>query len=78
MSDGVKKADVEEHPEYLAHCRDVDEIDDIKTLYRVAQSNYGSARSNRNAGRVSKELNDYTNKVEGDKTRFVGGANDVR
>ena len=77
MSDGVKKTEVEEHPEYLAHCRDVDEIDDIKTLYRSAQSDYRSARSNRKAGRVSKELNDYTRATEGDNTHFVGG-NDIR
>ena len=78
MSDGVKKTEVEEHPEYLAHCRDVDEIDDIKTLYRSAQSDYRSARSNRKAGRVSKDLNNYTTATEGEKTRFVDGPNDIR
>lgn len=78
MSDGVNRNDVDEHPEYLAHCRDVDEIDDIKTLYRSAQSDYRSARSNRKAGRVSKELNGYTEKTEGTKTNFSRGANDIR
>ena len=78
MSDGVKRAEVDEHPEYLAHCRDVDEIDDVKTLYRSAQSDYRSARSNRKAGRVSKELNEYAEKVDGPKIRFSRGANDIR
>ena len=78
MSDGVSRSEVEEHPEYLAHCRDVDEIDDIKTLYRSAQSDYRSARSNRKAGRVTQELNEYTAKTEGTKTRFSRGANDPR
>ena len=78
MSDGVSKSDVDEHPEYLAHCRDVDEIDDVKTLYRSAQSDYRSARSNRKAGRVSKELNQYTEKIEGTKPTFSRGANDLR
>ena len=78
MSDGVKRTEVDEHPEYLAHCRDVDEIEDVKTLYRSAQSDYRSARSNRKAGRVSKELNEYTEKVDGTKTNFSRGANDIR
>ena len=78
MSDGVKRTEVDEHPEYLAHCRDVDEIDDVKTLYRSAQSDYRSARSNRKAGRVSKELNEYSEKVDGTKTNFSRGANDIR
>ena len=78
MSDGVRKTEVDEHPEYLAHCRDVDEIDDVKTLYRSAQSDYRSARSNRKAGRVSKELNEYSEKVDGTKTNFSRGANDIR
>ena len=78
MSDGVRKDDVDDHPEYLAHCRDVDEIDDVKKLYRSAQMDYRSARSNRKAGRVSKELNQYTEKVDGTKTNFSRGANDIR
>ena len=78
MSDGVQKSEVDEHPEYLAHCRDVDEIDDVKTLYRSAQSDYRSARSNRKAGRVSKELNEYSKQIDGTKTNFSRGANDLR
>ena len=78
MADGVKRTEVDEHPEYLAHCRDMDEIDDVKTLYRSAQSDYRSARSYRKAGRVSQEMNNYSEKVDGTKTNFSRGANDIR
>ena len=78
MSDGVKKQDVNDHPEYLAVCINYDQIDDVTVLYQAAQSHYTSARANRSAGRVSKELNEYTEKVDGTKTNFSRGANDIR
>lgn len=78
MSDGVKKTEIEEHPEYLSIVGDIEESTDIKQLYKMAQSYYRMARSNRAAGRVSAELNDYAKRVDTDKTHFLKGANDIR
>ena len=78
MSDGIAKDKVEEHPEYLGIVKDIDECTNVKQLYQWQQSYYRQARSNRAAGRVSQELNDYTTHTDEDKTRFVKGKNDIR
>ena len=68
ISDGVDKHDVELHPEYLSHCRDVDETDDIEMLQRSAESDYKSARSD-HAWRISQSLISLKNKKT-PKVRF--------
>ena len=78
MHDGVKRTEVNDHPEYLAHCRQLDNLTDLDEIQGMAEADYRSVRQSRRSGRASKELNGYGEKVSGTKTNFSQGANDIR
>ena len=78
MHDGIKRTEVNEHPEYLAHCRQLDKLTDLEEIQGMAEKDYRSVRQTRRAGRASKELNEYAEKVGGTKSNFSRGANDIR
>ena len=78
MADGVKRTEVNDHPEYKAHCRQLDNLTDLDEIQGMAESDYRSVRQSRRSGRASKELNGYGERVDGTKTNFSQGANDIR
>lgn len=77
MHDGIKRTEVNDHPEYLAHCRQLDKLTDLEEIQGMSEADYRSVRQTRRAGRASRELNEYAEKVAGTKTNF-SRANDIR
>ena len=78
MADGVKRTEVNEHPEYLAHCRQLDKMTALEEIQDLAEADYRSVRQSRRAGRASKELNEYASESNDNKVIFSHGANDLR
>ena len=52
-AEGVKSADIIEHPDYIMQCKNYDILTSITELYSAASSNMGIARSLRGVGRKS-------------------------
>lgn len=78
IAQGAKENEIDEDPEYLSTCNDVDNTFSIKQLNQTAAGYWKIVRENRTTGRKSSELNnsEFRNSNE-PKTRFVKGKNDL-
>lgn len=78
MADGVHRTAVEVHPEYLAYAQKIDALEDIEAIDDYCDMDLQSVRQSRRSGRASRELNEYAEKMNGSKTNFSRGTNDLR
>ena len=75
QAEGVKSADVMEHPDYIVQCKNYDTLTNITELYSAASSNMALARSIRGLGRKTNVYPTQENDKPEPKTRR--GRNDL-